>query len=76
MAVAGFAGNMLELSGADGQAVYALSARAERILPAQVWDRLVAGTDQLLPISIPTIERLGGGSVRCMLAEVFATEVK
>jgi hypothetical protein len=69
--VAGFAGNMLELIGAGGQAVYALSARAERILPAQIWDRLAAGTDHLLPIAIPTIERLGGGSVRCMLAEVF-----
>jgi hypothetical protein len=23
-------------------------------------------------VPIPTIERLGGGSVRCMLAEVFA----
>jgi hypothetical protein len=70
--VAGFAGNMLELVGAEGQAVYALSARAERILPAHVWERLAAGTDQLLPIAIPTIERLGGGSVRCMLAEVFS----
>jgi hypothetical protein len=70
--VAGFAGNMLELIGAHGQAVYALSARAERVLPATLWDRLAAGTDQLLPIAIPTIERLGGGSVRCMLAEVFS----
>jgi hypothetical protein len=70
--VAGFAGNMLELVGARGQAVYALSTRAERILPAHAWERLAAGTDQLLPIAIPTIERLGGGSVRCMLAEVFA----
>jgi hypothetical protein len=72
VAVAGFAGNMLELMGARGEAVYALSARAERILPAPLWDRLAAGTDHLLPIAIPTIERLGGGSVRCMLAEVFS----
>jgi len=33
---------------------------------------LAAGTDELLPLAIPTIERLGGGSVRCMLAEVFS----
>ncbi len=72
VAVAGFAGNLLEVIGANGQAVYALSARAERVLPAHAWDRLAAGTDVLLPIAIPTIERLGGGSVRCMLAEVFA----
>jgi len=28
-------------------------------------------TDAVLAVPIPTIERLGGGSVRCMLAEVF-----
>lgn len=72
VAVAGFAGNMLELMNAEGRAVYAVSARAERVLPTAAWERLVAGTDVLLPIAIPTIERLGGGSVRCMLAEVFS----
>ena len=25
----------------------------------------------IVAVAIPTIERLGGGSVRCMLAEVF-----
>jgi hypothetical protein len=73
VAVAGFAGNMLELINADGRAVYALSARAEHVLPAAAWERLAAGTDIVLPIAIPTIERLGGGSVRCMLAEVFSS---
>ena len=71
-AVAGFAGNMLELLGAGGRRVFALSARAARVLPQAARARLAAGTDELLPLSIPTIERLGGGSVRCMLAEVFS----
>jgi hypothetical protein len=71
-AVAAFAGNMLELLSLDGHRVYALSARVEDALPKAAWDRLVAGTDQLLPLAIPTIERLSGGSVRCMLAEVFS----
>ena len=71
-AVAGFAGNMLELRSASGRSVYALSARAERSLPAAARQRLAAATDLLLPIALPTIERLGGGSVRCMLAEVFS----
>ncbi len=71
-AVADFAGNMLELLGAGGRRVYALSARAERSLPQAARARLAAGTDELLPLSIPTLERLGGGSVRCMLAEVFS----
>jgi hypothetical protein len=32
---------------------------------------LSASTDYTLSVPLPTIERLGGGSVRCMLAEVF-----
>ena len=30
---------------------------------------------ELLPLAIPTIETIGGGSVRCMLAEVFLPEI-
>jgi hypothetical protein len=71
-AVAGFAGNMLELRGAGGRRIYVLSEQAQRSLPQTSLARLAAGTDQLLPLAIPTIERLGGGSVRCMLAEVFS----
>lgn len=71
-AVAGFAANLLELQTCDGRHVYAMSARAQQVLPAGALARLAAATDQLLPLSIPTIERLGGGSVRCMLAEVFS----
>jgi hypothetical protein len=71
-AVAGFAGNMLELLGTSGRRVLALSAHAARILPAATRLRLAAGTDEFVALSIPTIERLGGGSVRCMLAEVFS----
>ena len=71
-AVAAFAGNMLELLSAEDHRVYALSARAKGALPQAAWDRLAAGTDQLLELAIPTIERIGGGSVRCMLAEVFS----
>jgi hypothetical protein len=71
-AVTAFAGNMLELLNGNGQRVYVLSAHAQRTLPLATLARLNAGTDQLLALTIPTIERLGGGSVRCMLAEVFS----
>jgi hypothetical protein len=71
-AVAAFAGNMLEVLSTTGRAIYALSARAAKVLPAAAHARLAASTGQMLPISIPTLERLGGGSVRCMLAEVFS----
>ncbi|HEY6456835.1 MAG TPA: arginine deiminase-related protein [Steroidobacteraceae bacterium] len=72
-AVAACAGNMLELLNGNGQRVCVLSAHAQRMLPASALGRLAAGTDRLLPLAIPTIERLGGGSVRCMLAEVFSS---
>ena len=36
-------------------------------------ERLSAKTE-LLPISIPNIEKYGGGSVRCMMAEIFLSE--
>ena len=53
-------------------AAYIMLAFALLSRSLHAWERLAAGTDQLLPIAIPTIERLGGGSVRCMLAEVFS----
>jgi hypothetical protein len=51
--------------------VLAMSATARsRFTPAN-YMRLAALVDVVLPIPIPTIERLGGGSIRCMLAEIF-----
>jgi hypothetical protein len=34
-------------------------------------DALAACVDALVAVPVPTVERLGGGSVRCMLAEIF-----
>jgi hypothetical protein len=60
---------MLELSAADGSRVLALSARAlEALRPGQV--RALASRCALVPVPVATIEDSGGGSVRCMLAEV------
>jgi hypothetical protein len=73
--LAEFAGNMLELATWDealGDArVLVMSERARRALTPQAFARLSGATDALLAVPVPTIERLGGGSVRCMLAEVF-----
>jgi len=70
-----FAGNMLELSTWDealGDArVLVMSESARRGLPRETFARLSGATDTVLAVPLPTIERLGGGSVRCMLAEVF-----
>jgi hypothetical protein len=64
-----FAGNALELESRAGGKVIALSQSAWESLDApqratlERQGRIVAG-------AIPTIERCGGGSVRCMIAEI------
>ena len=74
-AVAGFAGNMLELATWDealgDSTVLVMSTSARRALGAEAHARVSAATDTVLTVPVPTIEQLGGGSVRCMLAEVF-----
>jgi hypothetical protein len=70
-----FAGNMLELATWDealgDSRVLVMSDTARRALKPQVFAQLSGCTDAVLAVPVPTIERLGGGSVRCMLAEVF-----
>jgi hypothetical protein len=69
--VAGFAGNALELRAAGGTRVLAMSARAWASFAPEARSRVAARVDHVVSVPIPTIETLGGGSVRCMLAEVF-----
>jgi hypothetical protein len=72
-----FAGNMLELGTWDealgDSRVLVMSERARGALSADTFARLSGCTDAVLAVPVPTIEKLGGGSVRCMLAEVFRT---
>jgi len=63
-----FAGNVLELTGAGG-AVVALSSAAWGCLES-AQRRVLESHASIVPVAIPTIERIGGGSVRCMLAEI------
>jgi hypothetical protein len=67
----GFAGNVLELRAADGARVLAASRRALGSLPDDARATLTACVERVVAVPVPTIEDLGGGSVRCMLAEVF-----
>lgn len=71
-ALQAFAGNMLEVGCADGDAGRALvlSSTAHAAMDDLLRERLAAATDRLVIVDVPTIERRGGGSVRCMLAEV------
>ncbi|MCC2545395.1 amidinotransferase [Hymenobacter sp. BT175] len=68
--VARFAGNMLTLESAAGAELLVMSQSAYDALTGE--QRAVLGRyAKLLPLPIPTIETIGGGSARCMLAEVF-----
>ena len=69
--MAQFAGNLLELRTRAGAAVLAISGRGFDSLAADARARLAACVEQVIAVQVPTIEALGGGSVRCMLAEVF-----
>ena len=70
-----FGGNMLEVASWDEALgdcrVLVMSATARKALSPRTYERLSGCTDAVLAVPVPTIERLGGGSVRCMLAEVF-----
>jgi hypothetical protein len=66
-----FAGNMLELHAADGAGVLVMSTRARAGLAARDLDALAACVDRIVVPEVQHIEQAGGGSVRCMLAEVF-----
>jgi hypothetical protein len=69
--LARFAGNVLELRADDGARVLALSAAAADAFGPDALDRVRQRVDRIVVTPVPTIETLGGGSVRCMLAEVF-----
>jgi hypothetical protein len=65
-----FAGNMLELRSARSGHVVAMSSRALDSLSSQQRELIEQQGGPIVTAAIPTIETLGGGSVRCMLAEV------
>ena len=65
-----FAGNMLEVKNSKGENILVMSQAA--------FDSLKKGQKEtlkqfakLLPIPVPTVEAAEGGSVRCMMAEIF-----
>ena len=66
-----FAGNVLEIEARDGTSVLAMSESARLSFAAASLEALQRAVDRIVAVPIPTIEQRGGGSVRCMLAEVF-----
>ena len=65
-----FAGNALELASRDGTRLIAMSTRAwASFTPAQ--QQAISRHVRVVAVPIPVIETIGGGGVRCMLAEIF-----
>ncbi|MBX2969426.1 MAG: amidinotransferase [Cyclobacteriaceae bacterium] len=65
-----FAGNMIEVSSKNGESFVLLSEQAfHSLLPGQV--DAISRFAEMIPMAIPTIEKFGGGSVRCMVAGIF-----
>jgi hypothetical protein len=65
-----FAGNMLHVHNQEGQTLLVMSEQAYRSLAEEQIARIEAQTT-ILRADISMIEQYGGGSVRCMMAEVF-----
>lgn len=65
-----FAGNMLEVINNKEENILVLSQSAYNSLRKEQKQMLEAYA-RLLPVAVPTIEQVEGGSVRCMMAEVF-----
>ncbi|WP_433778265.1 citrulline utilization hydrolase CtlX [Flavobacterium anhuiense] len=69
-----FAGNMLEVRGKDDKRYIVMSASAHQSLtPKQIAQ--LENHAEILSSSLDTIEACGGGSARCMMAEVFLPRI-
>lgn len=65
-----FAGNMLELKGADERRYLVMSTSAHKSLTKKQISQIEEHVT-ILSSSLDTIEACGGGSARCMIAEIF-----
>jgi hypothetical protein len=65
-----FAGNMLELNDSDDRRYLVMSESAHKILTKKQVEQLEQHAT-ILSSSLDTIEACGGGSARCMMAEIF-----
>ena len=69
-----FAGNMLQLRGENNQLYLVMSEAAHNSLtPNQI--KTIEKYCPILSSSLETIETCGGGSARCMMAEVFLPKI-
>lgn len=65
-----FAGNMLQVKNKKGEKILVMSQTAFDSLTGEQKEEL-SSRNTLLLVPIPVIEKTEGGSVRCMMAEIF-----
>ncbi len=64
-----FAGNMLQVNDRDGKKYLVMSTQAYESLAREQINKL-QGYNEIIHSPLDTIEKNGGGSARCMMAEV------
>jgi hypothetical protein len=70
-----FAGNMLQVRGKDDKRYLVMSDSAfNSLTKVQIYK--IEKHCEILHVSLDTIEACGGGSARCMMAEVFLPKVE
>ena len=65
-----FAGNVLEVENGKGESHIIMSDSAYKALDHKQLDS-ISSVANIIPTPLTTIERYGGGSARCMIAEIF-----
>lgn len=65
-----FAGNMLQVANSDG-IHYLIMSKAAFDSLEEFQIQTLSKYNEIIAVPIPTIEKYGGGSVRCMMAELF-----
>ena len=65
-----FAGNVIEVENGKGEPHIIMSHSAYKALDHKQLDS-ISSVANIIAIPLPTIERYGGGSARCMIAEIF-----
>jgi hypothetical protein len=65
-----YAGNMLQVMNKKGDLYIVMSERAVKSLTDEQLDQIQNHCD-ILSVPIYLIEEIGGGSARCMMAEIF-----
>ncbi|MGY6561220.1 MAG: citrulline utilization hydrolase CtlX [Luteibaculaceae bacterium] len=69
-----FVGNMIELTNGTENLLVMSQTALHSLNQSQ--QHVLSKFAKLVPVAIPTIEKIGGGSARCMIAEIFNLPLK